>query len=62
VKQETKISNFFCFNDCYDDYIFENEMSESKDDACDNPKGILLVEMNQIEKLNDHELDEEVLM
>jgi hypothetical protein len=41
-------------------------MSESKDDAGDNPKGILQVEMNKIKKLSDHELnqvlDEGVLM
>lgn len=45
---EAKTKNFqlFCFNDCYDDHIFEDEMSELEDDAGDNPKGILLVEMN----------------
>jgi hypothetical protein len=65
---EAKTQNFqlFYFNDCYDDYIFEDEMSESEDDIGDNPKGILLVEMNKIEELNDHGmnqvLDEEVSM
>lgn len=57
---EAKTKNFqlFCFNDCYDDHIFEDEMSELEDDAGDNPKGILLVEMNQIEELSDHGMNE----
>jgi hypothetical protein len=57
---------FLGFNDCCDDSLFENEMNESKDNVDYNPKRILPLEANQIEKLNNHGmkhvLDEEVLM
>jgi hypothetical protein len=53
-KVETHSFEFFSFNDCCDDFLFEDETSESKDNSDDISKRILPLEADLIEELNDH--------
>ncbi len=57
---ETRTHNFQFLgsNDYCDDSIFEDEMSESKDNVNDNPKRILPLEVNQIEELSNHGMNQ----
>jgi hypothetical protein len=63
---KTHSFQFFGFNDCCDDFLSEDEMNESKNNANDNPKRILPLEVDLIEELSNHGmnqvLDEETPM
>jgi nitrate reductase beta subunit len=45
-KTRTHNFQFPNFNDYYDDFLFENEMNQSKDNVDDNPKRIVPLETN----------------
>jgi hypothetical protein len=48
-KTRTHNFQFPSFNDYCDDSLFEDEMSELEDNADDNPKRIVLLEVDWIE-------------
>ncbi len=65
-KVETHSFQFSGFSDYGDDFLFEDEMNELEDNANDNPKRILPLEVDLVEELSNHGmnqiLDEETPM